>query len=119
MPKLKLLAKGKVRDIYALPDEGDADQLLFVATDRISAFDVTMDNVRLLHEGWEELLTYNAGHSPERRHPNYPIPILVSQARPCHSKPRPHPFTRFIIVFLTLVPDIWRYIVAGIPPFPR
>jgi SAICAR synthetase len=32
---LPLTARGKVRDIYALPNE----QLLFVATDRISAFD--------------------------------------------------------------------------------
>ncbi|KAK4687343.1 phosphoribosylaminoimidazole-succinocarboxamide synthase, partial [Tremellales sp. Uapishka_1] len=45
MPKLKLLAKGKVRDIYALPDEKDSDKLLFVATDRISAFDVIMENL--------------------------------------------------------------------------
>jgi tyrosyl-tRNA synthetase len=45
LPKLKLLSKGKVRDIYALPDEKDADKLLFVATDRISAFDVIMNNV--------------------------------------------------------------------------
>lgn len=44
MPKLKLLAKGKVRDIYALPDAADADKLLFVATDRISAFDIIMTN---------------------------------------------------------------------------
>lgn len=44
MPKLKLLSKGKVRDIYALPDEKDADKLLFVATDRMSAFDVIMNN---------------------------------------------------------------------------
>jgi len=34
---LPLTARGKVRDIYALPDNPDA--LLFVATDRISAFD--------------------------------------------------------------------------------
>lgn len=47
MPKLKLLAKGKVRDIYALPDAQDEDKLLFVATDRISAFDVIMENVSL------------------------------------------------------------------------
>jgi len=40
------LAKGKVRDIYSLPD--DPDKLLFVATDRISAFDVIMNNVREL-----------------------------------------------------------------------
>jgi tyrosyl-tRNA synthetase len=47
MPKLKLLARGKVRDIYDLPDEGDGEKLLFVATDRISAFDVIMENVGL------------------------------------------------------------------------
>jgi hypothetical protein len=46
MPKLKLLARGKVRDIYSMPDEKDQDKLLFVATDRISAFDIIMDNVR-------------------------------------------------------------------------
>src|SRR5271163_2482513 len=34
LPSLKLLARGKVRDIY-----DDGDRLLFVATDRISAFD--------------------------------------------------------------------------------
>ncbi|KAJ9109222.1 hypothetical protein QFC21_000551 [Naganishia friedmannii] len=44
LPKLKLLARGKVRDIYALPDAEDEDKLLFVATDRISAFDVIMEN---------------------------------------------------------------------------
>lgn len=44
MPKLKLLAKGKVRDIYEIP--GESDKLLFVATDRISAFDCLMVNVR-------------------------------------------------------------------------
>ncbi|WVW83748.1 phosphoribosylaminoimidazolesuccinocarboxamide synthase [Kwoniella bestiolae CBS 10118] len=44
LPKLKLLAKGKVRDIYALPGAEDQDKLLFVATDRMSAFDVIMNN---------------------------------------------------------------------------
>src|ERR1700730_17449249 len=34
-PELKLHASGKVRDVYHL----DNDHLLFVATDRISAFD--------------------------------------------------------------------------------
>ena len=37
---LPLLAKGKVRDIY----EVDSSSLLFVATDRISAYDVIMEN---------------------------------------------------------------------------
>lgn len=37
---LPLIAKGKVRDIY----EVDSESLLFVATDRISAYDVIMEN---------------------------------------------------------------------------
>jgi phosphoribosylaminoimidazole-succinocarboxamide synthase len=37
-PNLKLFAKGKVRDIYEV-----GDYLLLVSTDRISAFDVIMD----------------------------------------------------------------------------
>ncbi len=38
LPGLKLLARGKVREVFAVDDE----HLLFVATDRISAFDVVM-----------------------------------------------------------------------------
>ncbi|KAJ6263332.1 Phosphoribosylaminoimidazole-succinocarboxamide synthase [Drechslerella dactyloides] len=37
---LPLLARGKVRDVYTLSDS----ELLFVATDRISAYDVIMEN---------------------------------------------------------------------------
>lgn len=40
MPDLDLLNRGKVRDVYAV----DSSRLLFVATDRISAFDVIMPN---------------------------------------------------------------------------
>lgn len=39
IPGLKLIASGKVRDIYAINEE----HLLFVTTDRISAFDVIMN----------------------------------------------------------------------------
>ncbi|KAI5801936.1 hypothetical protein FPQ18DRAFT_312026 [Pyronema domesticum] len=38
---LELLSRGKVRDLYAIPN---SDSLLFVATDRISAYDVNMKN---------------------------------------------------------------------------
>lgn len=38
---LPLIASGKVRELY----EVDANTLLFVASDRISAYDVIMDNV--------------------------------------------------------------------------
>lgn len=41
-PNLELLARGKVRDIYAIPN--DPAHLLFVATDRLSAFDVVLAN---------------------------------------------------------------------------
>src|SRR6266496_4509341 len=37
-PELKLFASGKVRDVYQL----GSDHLLFVATDRISAFDYVL-----------------------------------------------------------------------------
>lgn len=40
IPELKLLSQGKVRDIY----EVDADTLLLVTTDRMSAFDVIMSS---------------------------------------------------------------------------
>ena len=39
---LKKVASGKVREIF----EVDAETLLFVATDRISAYDVVLVNVR-------------------------------------------------------------------------
>lgn len=38
---LPLIARGKVRDLY----EVDENTLLFIATDRISAYDVIMENV--------------------------------------------------------------------------
>ena len=40
---LPLVARGKVRDVYEVSNE----TLLFVATDRISAYDVIMANVRI------------------------------------------------------------------------
>ncbi|CAO1636760.1 unnamed protein product [Parajaminaea phylloscopi] len=65
---LKLLAKGKVRDVYdaEIPDGGPhAGAILFVATDRISAFDVILDNgipqkgllLHALSTFWFDLLT--------------------------------------------------------------
>jgi phosphoribosylaminoimidazole-succinocarboxamide synthase len=39
LPGIELLSRGKVRDIYAVGD----DKLLVVATDRLSAFDVILD----------------------------------------------------------------------------
>lgn len=42
LPSLQKMASGKVRDLFSLPD--DPDTLLFVASDRLSAFDVVMTN---------------------------------------------------------------------------
>lgn len=42
LPDLILLHRGKVRDMYGIP--GHDDKLLMVATDRISAYDVVMDD---------------------------------------------------------------------------
>jgi phosphoribosylaminoimidazole-succinocarboxamide synthase len=40
---IKKIASGKVREIFEIDDQ----TLLFVATDRISAYDVILDNVSL------------------------------------------------------------------------
>ena len=65
LPGIKLVNRGKVRDIY---DLGDA--LLFIATDRLSAFDVVMPN-GIPHKGevltqislfWFELLKEYPNH---------------------------------------------------------
>jgi len=50
LPDLKLVRRGKVRDVYAVADE----QLLIVATDRISAFDCILPTA-IEHKG--EVLT--------------------------------------------------------------
>jgi phosphoribosylaminoimidazole-succinocarboxamide synthase len=52
--KLPKVASGKVRDLFAIDDE----TLLFVASDRISAYDVVMENVSL----WKS-------HTPEKTAP--------------------------------------------------
>lgn len=45
--RLPRVASGKVRDLYAIDD----NTLLFVASDRISAYDVVMDNVSFWKPG--------------------------------------------------------------------
>jgi phosphoribosylaminoimidazole-succinocarboxamide synthase len=39
LPGIQLIARGKVRDVYSIQDKILGDPLLFIATDRISAFD--------------------------------------------------------------------------------
>ena len=45
LPDLKLLSRGKVRDNY---ETSSPDHLLFVASDRIAAYDVILQNVSRL-----------------------------------------------------------------------
>ena len=76
-PKLKLFARGKVRDIYEV-----GDYLLLVSTDRLSAFDVIMNQgipykgmvLTKISEFWfnltsniipNHLITSNVSHYPE------------------------------------------------------
>jgi phosphoribosylaminoimidazole-succinocarboxamide synthase len=42
LPGLALRHRGKVRDVFELPDDGGEPKLLIVATDRLSAFDVVL-----------------------------------------------------------------------------
>lgn len=66
LPELQFLARGKVRDIYTI----DEDKLLFVTTDRISAYDVIMKNgipgkgkiLTALSEFWFEKLSSLCRH---------------------------------------------------------
>ena len=56
--KLPKIASGKVRDLYAI----DNTTLLFVARDRISAYDVVMENVSrkvLVDICWGPVKTYD------------------------------------------------------------
>ena len=65
---LKKLVSGKVRDLF----EVDEERLLFVASDRISAFDVVMENVSLTqlsshHLPWPRLEAVGPGFCAQRR----------------------------------------------------
>jgi phosphoribosylaminoimidazole-succinocarboxamide synthase len=42
LPGLTLRHRGKVRDVFELPDDGGEPKLLIIATDRLSAFDVVL-----------------------------------------------------------------------------
>ena len=78
IPDLKLLSKGKVRDIYTT---SSTDHLLFVASDRISAYDVILKNV------------------------NHPSPLPV----PFHPIRRiPNTYTYFYLSAMTIILPVAR-----------
>lgn len=95
---LQLVSKGKVRDIYAT---SDPDLLLFVASDRISAYDVILRNVcpplfyRLIEQ--KKLLTVFPLHMstatpiplPRLRPPNNtPLTLRFREIRACPTRGR-------------------------------
>ena len=79
----KPVAKGKVRDLYEL----DANTLLFVATDRISAYDVILDNgvpdkgalLTKLSAHWFKILT-NAIPSLQTHFISLDLPSKLAQS---------------------------------------
>jgi SAICAR synthetase len=109
IPNLKLLSKGKVRDIYAT---SSPECLLFVASDRISAYDVILKNVNplivalsfppltlhwhLLTLSYFYLTTTTTivlpvaikGHSGQGPCPDGTFALLVRQAEKHRSEPR-------------------------------
>jgi phosphoribosylaminoimidazole-succinocarboxamide synthase len=71
--RLTLAASGKVRDIYAV----DAQHLLFVTSDRVSAFDVVMPQA-IPHKG--QVLTAIAAHWFERTRDAVPNHLVSTRA---------------------------------------
>lgn len=89
---LPLIARGKVRDLYDV----DEKTLLFVATDRISAYDVIMENVPLPQFSITVPvpLTAMKGNPRERHPPNSMHENLVQdplRQNPLSPHPLPHP----------------------------
>jgi hypothetical protein len=100
--KLPKVASGKVRDLFAIDDE----TLLFVASDRISAYDVVMENVSLwTPHAWNRYPEITGDSCPHRRgmvadktntpagHPRERRPPHSNEVP--HTPPRPprHPLT--------------------------
>ncbi len=84
LPGLELLNRGKVRDVYAL----DADRLLMIATDRLSAFDVVLPDPI---PGKGTVLTALANFWFDRT--KSILPNHIADARPWATDPKNEIFT--------------------------
>lgn len=74
---LPFVGRGKVRDIYEISQ----DELLFVATDRISAYDVVMKNVGLSPSA----IFLRSSDTPKvlfHSNKHFPLPIPTIRASP-------------------------------------
>ncbi len=95
-PGLPLFRRGKVREMYVVDD----DRLLMVASDRVSAFDVVMDQPI---PGKGEVLTALSAFWFHKTADLVPNHLLSDQAKDLPSSAR----------------DTWRTCVRASPPIPR
>lgn len=84
LPGLTLISKGKVRDIYST---SSPDHLLFVATDRISAYDVILKNVSLSTPARIGSHLKSPGNPRQGQTPHQNLPFLVLEAIAYHPEP--------------------------------
>ena len=107
-PGLQQIASGKVRDIYAI----DSERLLFVTTDRISAFDVVMD-AGVPHKG--RVLTSIAQHWFGRTEdivPNHFLGTDLSEIEGLDSEWRDR-FEGRVMIVRRCEPDPIEWVVRG------
>ena len=86
-PELQLIARGKVRDIYVVDD----DNLLIVATDRLSAYDVVMPDpipgkgevLTALSNFWFAMMEDPCSKSPDRIDPSHQSSALRQRSNRC------------------------------------
>lgn len=111
LPGLDLLHRGKVRDVYAL----DAERLLIVATDRLSAFDVVLPDPI---PGKGEILTRLSNFwFGATRHlmPNHLLDVPIESVLPPGTDPAPYRARSVVARRLRALPveAIVRGYVAG------
>ena len=121
--KLPKVASGKVRDLYAIDD----NTLLFVASDRISAYDVIMENVsprvattttRLVFLRLMPKKPKTSGHPRKRRTSNCHEHILVQLfANPGSGLGNPLHLQRPACIHLQ--PDRAQRSINASPPSPH
>lgn len=111
LPGLDLIHRGKVRDVYAL----DAERLLIVATDRLSAFDVVLPDPI---PGKGEILTRLSNFwFGATRHlmPNHLLETAIESVLPAGTDPAPYRARSVVVKRLRALPveAIVRGYVAG------
>ena len=100
LPSLKLIARGKVRDIYAIDD----DYMLIVTTDRLSAFDVILPDP-IPNKG-KVLTSISNSWFKKMRHlmPNHIADISLEQIIPNAEERAPIEGRAIVVKLLTPLP---------------